>query len=661
MKVILCWLSVVVCGLQVIETYAAIPTIEAGRRHSLAIKSDGTAWTWGDNTYGQLGIGSTTDRYEPIRVTSSSMGNITTIRGGVLHSMALSQAGTLWSWGSNDRGEQGDGSHYQRISPGLVSAFSANTISSFSAGGLFSLASKTDGTVWSWGKNFYGELGRGQPAFGSSSDQPSPGIIPGLSGVIYVAAGGDHGLALKSNGTVWAWGSNSRGQLGDGGTTNRVTPLQVIGLTGVVTAISASENNSLALRNDGTVWQWGNHNQSTGVLSDDPALTVPTQVGGLNGIIAITTGVTHSLALKSDGTVWAWGFNDSGQIGDGTTTRRLSPVQVIGLSSVTAIAAGEKHSLALKSGGSVMAWGSNYRGALGLSSATLSVSAPTQIPLYLSPPPPPVNDNFANRTAIGGASGTVNGTVAGATREAGEPSQQSISVWWKWTAPASGQVTLSTAGSNVPISVAVYSGIAVNTLTSLGTSTFQAQAGREYQVATYNNGSFGTVVLSWNLNTSPQADLSISASSTPSPAYSDNVISYSVMVTNSGPQTATNVRVTDTLPPNTAMDTATSSQCSLTSNTITCLLGTLAAEASTNITIALRPLVAPQTVNNTLSITSDVPDPNGANNSVSTSLSVLAGTNPDSGDVPTLPQWGAIILAVLLMGSAMRVQARNRG
>lgn len=179
-----------------------------------------------------------------------------------------------------------------------------------------------------------------------------------------VAAGDYHSLALKSDGTVWAWGYNVCGQLGDGTTTSKTTPVQVFGLTGI-TAIAGGGYHSLALKSDGTVWAWGDNGY--GQLGDGTITQriAPVQVYGLTGITTIAAGNCHSLALKSNGTVWAWGWNGYGQLGDGTTTDKITPVQVSCLTGITTIAAGGISSLALKSDGTVWAWGDNYFGQLG--------------------------------------------------------------------------------------------------------------------------------------------------------------------------------------------------------------------------------------------------------------------------------------------------------
>jgi alpha-tubulin suppressor-like RCC1 family protein len=221
------------------------------------------------------------------------------------------------------------------------------------------VALKVDGTVWAWGDNRHGGLGDG-----STTSRSVPIPVPRLSGVVAIAARGDHTVALNADGTVWTWGSNEYGQLGDGTTMDRFTPVQVPGFS-VVTAVTAGDFQTIALKRDGTVWAWGrNDGGQLGVGGSNNCLT-PVQVPTLSGVTAIAAGGWHTLALKSDGTVWAWGYNGHGQLGDGSTTHRFLPVRVSRLSGIMGIAAGGSHSVALKDDGTVWAWGYNGHGQLG--------------------------------------------------------------------------------------------------------------------------------------------------------------------------------------------------------------------------------------------------------------------------------------------------------
>jgi alpha-tubulin suppressor-like RCC1 family protein len=227
------------------------------------------------------------------------------------------------------------------------------------AGIYHSLLAKSDGTVWSWGGNFEGQIGDG-----TTNSAPTPARVTGLAGVIAVAAGYYHSLALKSDGTVWAWGRNLTGQLGDGTTTQRLGPVQTQGISSVA-AVAGGGNHTYALKSDGTVWAWGSN--SDGQLGDATTTDryLPVQVQGLTSIVAIAAGERHGVALEADGTVWAWGSNAYGNLGDGTTTMHLVPFQVPSLSTITAIAANGFHTSAVPGDGTLWSWGSGSFGELG--------------------------------------------------------------------------------------------------------------------------------------------------------------------------------------------------------------------------------------------------------------------------------------------------------
>ena len=411
-----------------------ITAIAAGQNHSLALKTGGTVWVWGQNANGQLGDGSQTNT--SVAKQNSLAGVATAIAAGFSHSLAV-VGGVVWGWGLNGNGQLGDNSTTQRTLPVATSTLTG--VTAVAGGNNHSLALKNDGTVWAFGSNFVGALGDGtttdqhvpvqsvgitnaieiaagsafsvarlsspadslltwgQEAAGVLGDgianiRPVPIPISGLTGVSQASAGNGHTLALLNNGTVMGLGNNGNGQLGDNSQTRRLTPVAVSGLTNI-TAISAGNAHSLARKNDGSVWGWGNNgNGEVGDGTSGNNKLVPVQVVGVGGsgtlanIVGISASGTnnHSLAVDNTGVVYAWGLNNNGQLGDGVgTTNHPAPIVVSGLTGVfTAVAAGNNHSLALRlSDGTVWAWGSNNNGQLGIGAPDFTNHfTPVQVP-----------------------------------------------------------------------------------------------------------------------------------------------------------------------------------------------------------------------------------------------------------------------------------------
>ena len=358
----------------------AISAIAAGAMHSLALKSDGTVWAWGDNGLGELGNGTTTASSTPVEITSLT--GVTAIAAGYFYSLALKSDGTVWAWGYNVYGQLGNGTTADSSNPVQVSTSTGalTGVIAIAAGYRHSLALKSDGTVWAWGFNGFGQLGDGTTTASHNAVQASL-----LTGASACSVGFSHSLVLKSDETVWALGYNDCGQLGDGTTTQSDSPVQVLSastgaLTGVV-AIKAGYDHNLALKSDGTVWAWG-YNVSGQLgngtrVDSNKAVVVCTSTGVLLGVSSIAAGEYHNLALKN-GTVWAWGFNTDGELGNGTRTSSSNAVEVSSLTGVSAIAAGDFHSLALKSDGTVWAWGDNEYGQLG-DGTTADSTTPVQV------------------------------------------------------------------------------------------------------------------------------------------------------------------------------------------------------------------------------------------------------------------------------------------
>ncbi|MBV8194538.1 MAG: hypothetical protein JOY80_03330, partial [Candidatus Dormibacteraeota bacterium] len=358
-------------------------TLAAGYDHSLAIKSDGGVWGWGDGSDGELGNNTASE----VNGTPMQIAGITDARSvaaGDYFSLAVDNSGAVWSWGVNYIGQLGNGSTNDSSTPGAVPGL--GQVTAVAAGEDFGLALEANGTVWAWGGNDSGALGPAIPS-GVSSDTPI--VVAGLSGIRAIAAGGEFALALDSNGTVYAWGDGRYGQLGDGSASSSAIPTAVPGLIGVQ-SMSAGRSFALASEANGSVWAWGDdgYGQLANGESNGQA-DAPIQVNGLANAVSVAAGGEHSLATLSDGSVWAWGDNYDGQLGNDSSIS-TSPVEVAGVSSVTGVAAGYDFSVALEGDGSVWGWGDDFSGQLGTGSTGTEAYTPEEsLMTEASQPPSP--------------------------------------------------------------------------------------------------------------------------------------------------------------------------------------------------------------------------------------------------------------------------------
>lgn len=290
---------------------------------------------------------------------------------GGRHSLALDASGNVWAWGDNSQGQLGlgttDGSSETPVQvPGLTG------VAALAAGRFHSVALRNDGTVWVWGGNARGQLG-----LGDAASAYVPTKIAGLADVVAIATYLDHTLALTVDGDVWAWGANERGQLGDGTTVDRPAPVRLSGL--VAADISAGQIHSAVRTPGGGVVAWGDNTYGQlGTGTSGGFSATPTAVAGLATVDRLVSGGFHSLARRTDGTVLAWGGNAYGQLGDGSKQDRASPVPIAPAAQAVVLAAGSRHSLALLGDGTVLAWGDNREGQLGLGSQA-DASSPSRI------------------------------------------------------------------------------------------------------------------------------------------------------------------------------------------------------------------------------------------------------------------------------------------
>lgn len=445
-----------------------LKSVAGGYGHSLAIDTAGKVWSWGQNADGQLGDGTTTNHSKPALTVGLSSVTVAAVAAGENHSLALDTAGRVWAWGDNVYGGLGDGTTTDRSSPVQVKGLSGVIVKAIAAGDRFSVAVDSSGYVWTWGYNSYGQLGNGTTVnsstpvqvkgisgfpttiaaannwaaatsnngqvylWGDGKSTASGVIHPGGLSFVKVALGAETVYALDSSSIVWAWGSNADGEIGDGTTLSRTSPTQISALRGKgITQIVAGQEFALALSSGGILYSWGANEKGQAGIEVSSVVTSAVELAtwgdvrevsagqyhslavatndellawgeddyaqlsngneasneaqfvvGLEGLVVKTSagGNDHSMMVDSGGTAWSWGRNNYGQLGDGSTTDKTAPVMVKGLSGVfiADVAAGSNHSLALDDLGRVWAWGYNTNGELG-DGTTTARSTPGQV------------------------------------------------------------------------------------------------------------------------------------------------------------------------------------------------------------------------------------------------------------------------------------------
>ena len=337
-----------------------------------------TLFTWGYNPYGGLGDNTGTNRSNPVQTVAGGI-NWKSVVGGLYHTAALKTDGTLWCWGYNTTyGSLGDNTISDRSSPVQTVTFGTNW-KQVSCGNAHTTAIKTDGTLWSWGRNSYGALGDNTIAHKSS---PVQTIAFGINWK-QVDGGFYHTAAIKTDGTLWTWGYNNAGQLGDNTITNRSSPVQTVVFGTNWKQVSAGITLTVAIKTDGTLWCWGQN--TLGELGDNTTTSrsspVQTVTFGTNWK-QVSAGNNHIAATKTDGTLWCWGYNIVGQIGDNTATSKSSPVQTTTYgTNWKQVDCGYRHTTAIKTDGTLWTWGYNNLGQLG-DNTVVHKSSPVQTTAY---------------------------------------------------------------------------------------------------------------------------------------------------------------------------------------------------------------------------------------------------------------------------------------
>ena len=330
-------------------------------------------WLWGNNSFGQLGDNTIANKSSPVQTIAGGT-NWKQVSAGVSQTVAIKTDGTLWSWGNNALGQLGDNTVFNKSSP-VQTITGGTNWKQVACGYRHTAAIKTDGTLWSWGLNIYGQLGDNTVVMKSSPVQ----TITGGTNWKQVSTGGHHTAAIKTDGTLWSWGFNIYGQLGDNTVVMKSSPVQTVAGGTNWKQVSTGGYHTAAIKTDGTIWTWGNNSyghlgDNTVVMKSSPVQTI---AGGTNWK-QVSAGVSQTVAIKTDGTLWTWGNNSYGHLGDNTLTQRSSPVQTIaGGTNWKQVACGYRHTAAIKTDGTLWSWGFNNYGALGDNTLTYR-SSPVQ-------------------------------------------------------------------------------------------------------------------------------------------------------------------------------------------------------------------------------------------------------------------------------------------
>ena len=326
--------------------------ISAGNSFMAAIKTDGTLWTWGDDGFGRLGTNGSGSRSTPV-TTFIGGTDWKQVVCGHDSAAAIKTDGSLWTWGRNEWGQLGNnlsGDANNRNTP--VTTFTGgNNWKQVAIGYRFVGAVKTDGTLWMWGAGFGGNLGRGNTSSSAVPAQTSAGGTDWKQ----VTCGQYHTLAVKTDGTLWVWGDNASGELGiNQGNVTRNTPVTTFaGGTDwkQVSAPPGQGATSAAIKTNGTLWTWGNNSQGTlGTNDNTPNRSTPvtTFAGGTNWK-QVACGQNHIMAVKTDGTLWGWGNNSAGKLGTNDGSAKFAPVTTFaGGNNWKQVSAGNLHTAAIQ-------------------------------------------------------------------------------------------------------------------------------------------------------------------------------------------------------------------------------------------------------------------------------------------------------------------------
>jgi len=329
---------------------------------------------WGDNQYGALGQNNDITISSPVQtiLRGNNWKSVASFR----HTGMIKNDGTLWMTGFNPFGAIGNNTTTFAISSPVQTVAGGTNWKQLGCGYYHTAATKTDGTLWCWGYNGYGQLGTNNTTNVSSPIQ----VVGAATNWTQTACGYHYTGGLKFDGTLWFWGRNNNGQLGANTTTNYSSPVQTITLGTNWKTFACGWYHTAAIKADGSLWLWGNN--SNGQLGDNTAVNksspVQTVTGGTNWK-QVSCGSGHTAAIKTDGTLWCWGVN-YGNLGDNTSTKKSSPIQTVAsATNWKQVACGNGGTYAIKTNGTLWVWGGNTFGQAGTNSADSGFSSPVQV------------------------------------------------------------------------------------------------------------------------------------------------------------------------------------------------------------------------------------------------------------------------------------------
>jgi alpha-tubulin suppressor-like RCC1 family protein len=330
--------------------------VSAGEYHSCGLLTNSEVWCWGRNGNGELGVGSTIQSFEPIKV--DTLRNTTSISAGGSHTCAVNNSGEVKCWGYNLQFQLGSSTIANSLVPVTVPGLSG--ISMLSAGTGHTCAVNSDGQVVCWGFNDHGQVGNGT----NQSRISTPTVVAGVSNAISVASGGSHTCAVLASGFVKCWGANDWGQLGDNSGEDKWSPTNVSGINNAIT-VAVGISHSCATLNTGSVKCWGRNDY--GQIGDGTSVdaSLPTAVSGIDNSTQLALGRSSTCARLTTGDVKCWGRNSVNELGNGTSLTNLNKTMVSNLSTASIISSNYAHTCSVTSTGNVFCWGYNSNGQLG--------------------------------------------------------------------------------------------------------------------------------------------------------------------------------------------------------------------------------------------------------------------------------------------------------